>query len=290
MEKFLNPKSVALIGVPRGTGVGSFNNLEILLRFGYQGEIYPVNPKASEICGVRCYPSVLQIPKVVDLAVISVGRDRVPAVFDECCRKGIRRVIIISQGFADGDRKGKELQDFIAARAKNSGVRVIGPNTLGVYNAYHNFTTAFIEHYKPVQPAPVCMIAQTGVYQVGAKLFCESGFAKAVDIGNACDVDVVDVLEYLENDSDTKVIVIYMEGIIRGKEFVHIARRIARRKPIIVLKTGRSVGGAKAALSHTGSLVGDDEVFNAAFEKAGVIRVKDHAELQDAIKAFTHLP
>jgi len=167
---------------------------------------------------------------------------------------------------------------------------VIGSNTLGVYNAYHNFTTAFIEHYKPVQPASVCMIAQTGVYQVAAKLFCESGFAKAVDIGNACDVDVVDVLEYLENDSETEVIAIHMEGIIRGREFVRVARRVARRKPIIVLKTGRSARGAKAALSHTGSLVGDDEVFNAAFEKAGVIRVKDHAELQDAIKAFTHLP
>ncbi len=290
MEKFLNPRSVVLIGVPRKTGVGAYNNLEILLKHGYKGRIFPVNPKAEEICGLRCYSDVLEIPEPADLAVIAVGRDRVPAVFDQCCQKGIRRVIIISQGFADGDERGKQLQEDLAVRAKSEGVRIIGPNTLGVYNVYQGFTTGFVDHYKPQKPDPVCMIAQTGVYQAGAKVFSENGFAKAIDIGNACDVDVVDVLEYLENDPDTKVIAVHMEGIKRGKEFIRVARRVTKKKPIVILKTGRSAEGARAALSHTGSLVGDDEVFDAAFEKAGVIRVKSNSELQDAIKAFVHFP
>ena len=290
MEKFFNPKSVALVGVPRKTGVGAYNNLEILLKYGYKGQIFPINPKAEQICGLRCYSSVLEIPESADLAVIAVGRDRVPAVFDQCCQKGIKRVVIISQGFADGDEQGKQLQEDLAARAKSEGVRIIGPNTLGVYNVYQGFNTGFVDHYKPQRPDPVCMIAQTGVYQAGAKVFSENGFAKAIDIGNACDVDVVDVLEYLENDPETKVIAVHMEGIKRGKEFVKIARRVTMKKPIVILKTGRSAEGARAALSHTGSLVGDDEVFDAAFEKAGVIRVRSNSELQDAIKALVHFP
>ena len=290
MRKFLEPESVALIGVPRSTGVGAYNNLEILLRFGYQGEIYPVNPKAEEICGIRCFSSVLEIPKIVDLAVIAVGRDRVPAVFRDCCEKGIKRVVIISQGFADGDEKGKRLQEELTERAKEADVRIIGPNTMGVYNVHASFTTGFVEHYKPENPDPVCMVAQTGVYQVGTTVFSPNGFAKAIDLGNACDLDIVDVLEYLEDDPQTKVIAVHMEGIKRGRKFIEVARRVMRKKPVIILKTGRSTLGAKAALSHTGSLVGDIQVFDAAFKRAGVTKVRTNSELQDAIRAFVNFP
>ncbi|MFC1857926.1 acetate--CoA ligase family protein [Thermodesulfobacteriota bacterium] len=289
MEKFFNPQSVALIGVPRQTGPGSFNNLENLLRFGYTGKIYPVNPKAEQICGIHSFPSVLEIPDQPDLAVISVGRDRVPLIFDQCSEKGIKRLVIVSQGFADGDQRGKQLQEELVTKAKQRNIRIIGPNTLGLYDLHANFTTSFMDLAKPPAPAPIALIAQTGLFMVASKTFSTRYFAKTVDLGNACDVDVSDVLEYFENDPQIEVIALHLEGIHRGKNFVETASRVSKTKPIIALKSGKSDAGARAALSHTGTLVGNDDIYNAAFERAGVIRVRDSVELQDAIKALSTL-
>jgi len=286
MQKFLEPSSVALIGVPRNTGLGSFNNAEILLRYGYEGKIFPINPKAKELCGLETYPSIADVPQSVDLAVISVGRERVIPMLDQCVSAGVKRVVVITQGFADADKKGREMQEEIEQKARANGVRILGPNTMGVLNNYRKFTTAFIDLPRPETFSPVSLIAQTGVIHVAAQNMAYKEWGKAIDIGNGCDIDVVDSLSYLAGDPETRIIVIYMEGITRGADFLRVASQATMEKPVIVFKSGRSQAGAKAAISHTGSLVGEDHVFDAVCKRAGIIRVKNGAELTDAIRAL----
>jgi acetyltransferase len=286
MKKFLEPRSVALIGVPRLSGPGTYNNAETMLRYGYDGRLYPINPNAEEICGLKSYKSVLDLPEPVDLAVISTGRDRVLPALGDCIRAGIDRVIVITQGFSDADERGKAMQEEIVRTAREAGVRVLGPNTMGILNNFRNFTTAFIELERPRTYPAVSVIAQTGFIQVAAQNMGYRHFGKAVDIGNGADVDVVDALLYLEDDPETEIIFIYTEGITRGAAFLEAAARITRRKPILVFKSGRTRAGARAALSHTGSLVGEDAVFEAAFRRTGIIRVSDGSELTDALHAL----
>lgn len=289
MHKFMDPASVALIGTPRRTGPGAYNNAEMMLRYGFKGRIYPVNPAGGEILGMKIYPAVADIPETVDLAVISVGRDRVAAVFEDCIRAGIVRVIIISQGFADADEHGHLLQEQIARRAREAGVRVMGPNTLGVVNNYTHFNTAFVEIPFPERFLPVSLIAQTGFIQVASRNLAWRDIGKAIDVGNSCDLDIADALDYLGDDPETEVIVIHMEGLKRGPEFLKAAGRVSRKKPVIVMKTGRSTAGARAALSHSGSLVGEDNVYDAAFARSGVLRVRTSGEMRDAIHALSVL-
>jgi acetyltransferase len=257
----------------------------MMLRYGYQGRIHLVHPKVPEILGHKTHPRVSDLPEVPDLAVISVGRDRVLPVFADCVEKGIRRVIVISQGFADADEPGKALQKELSKMAKKHGVRVVGPNTMGVLNAFANFSTAFVDIAADASPPPLALVAQSGVFQVGFESFTER-LGKAIDVGNCSDVDFVDVLEYLEEDPQTRIIVLHMEGMHRGRELLRTASRVARKKTVIVLKTGRSSAGARAALSHTGSLVGEDAVFDMAFERAGLIRVRNMVEMHAVSKAF----
>lgn len=287
MQGFFHPNSVVLIGVSRQTGLGAYNNLEMMLKYGYQGRIYLVHPKVPEILGHRCYANISELPEIPDLAVISVGRDRVLPAFAECVNRGITRVVVISQGFADADDKGKKLQDELTALANKSGTRVVGPNTMGVLNAFSGFSTGFVDIPRDHTPPPLSIVVQSGVFQVGSESFT-GRLGKAIDIGNACDLDFVDALEYLENDPQTQIIALHMEGMMRGQEFLRVSSRVARKKPVVVLKTGRSEAGAQAALSHTGSLVGEDDVFDLAFAKAGLIRVRNMIELHAVSRAFLH--
>ena len=287
MQRFFEPRSVVLIGTSRATGPGAYNNLEMLLSYGYPRRIYLVHPKVPEILGYKTYPKVAALPEVPDLAVISLGRDRmVPAVRD-CMTHGIKRLVVISQGFADADEKGKQLQEEIVRLAKEHGARVVGPNTMGIINPFSGFTTAFIDVPRDPNPPLLTVVAQSGAFQVSAASFVDH-LGKAIDIGNAADVDPVDVLEYLEHDPQTKVIVMHLEAIKRGRQFLTVAGRVTRSKPIIILKTGRSAAGAKAAISHTGSLVGEDAIVDLALAAAGVIRVLTTVEMRAVCRAFLH--
>ncbi|MGO8762778.1 MAG: acetate--CoA ligase family protein [Desulfobaccales bacterium] len=285
MHLFFDPRSVALIGTSRQTGPGAYNNLEMLLSYGYAGRIYLVHPKVPDIMGYKTYPRVADLPEVPDLAVISLGRERVVDTARECARHGVKRLVVISQGFADADARGAELQAELVALARKHGVRVLGPNTMGVLNPFSGFTTAFIDIPRDSAPAPLTMVAQSGAFQVGASSFTGQ-MGKAIDVGNASDLDMVDVLEYLADDPDTRIIVLHLEGIKRGRQFLATAARVARSKPIIVLKTGRSLAGARAALSHTGSLVGEDAVVDLALAAAGIIRVRTLVELLAVSRSF----
>jgi acetyltransferase len=287
MLPFFEPRSVALIGVTRETGAGAYNNFEILLRYGYKGRIYLVHPGVAEILGAKTYPKVSDIPETPELAVISVGRENVLPVFTACVEHGIRHVVVISQGFADADDRGKLLQTEMQALARAKGVRVLGPNTLGIINAFNGFTTSFVEIPRDPSPPPLTIVVQSGSFQHGSECFT-GGYGKGIDVGNISDVDFVDILKYLEHDPETRIIVLHVEGMPRGREFLSTARRVALHKPIVVFKTGRSAAGARAALSHSGSMTGEDAVYDAAFSRAGVIRVRNMIELRAVCQAFLH--
>lgn len=287
MQTWFEPRSVVLIGVSRQSGVGAYNNLEMLIRYGYSGQIYVLHPKVAEILGHKTFAKVADLPEVPDMAVISVGRERVLPVFEECAQRGIKRVVVISQGFADADERGKELQEQLLGMARHHGTRILGPNTMGILNAFAGFSTAFIDLARDPNPPPLTLVAQSGVFQVGFESFTGQ-LGKALDVGNACDLDFADALDFLEHDPQTEIIVLHMEGIRGGRRFLETAARVARSKPIIVLKTGRSIAGARAALSHTGSLVGEDAVVDAAFTRAGLIRVRTMMEMRAVCQAFLH--
>lgn len=284
LDLFLRPCSLALIGVSRKTGDGS-NVLENLLYYGFQGRLYPVNPYASEILGIKAYASVKEIPEPVDLAVVSTPRNIVPEVIDECLEKGIRAIIVVAQGFADSGEEGKQLQEALVARARRRGARILGPNTFGVANAFINLNTAFVRF--PLERVPIGSLANSGVLFAGTTRLQLIG--KAIDLGNACDLDFPDGLEYFENDPEVKVIALFMERVKDGRRFLEVARRVALKKPIVALKTGRTDLGVRLAQSHTGALAGSDQVYEAAFKQCGILRAQDFGEFEDLIFSFLRL-
>lgn len=283
MKPFMDPRSVALIGISRATGPDAHNILENLMNAGYSGRIYPVNPKADEILGLRAYASVLDIADDIDLAVLSVSRSEVLRTVMECTQMGIRAITIISEGFADANDEGREMQSEVVRIAREGGARILGPNTWGTANAFNNFSTGFTPMI--LGKIPSGFIAQTGFY------FGLTDVAgKGIDLGNTGDIDFVDGLEYFEDDPDIKVIFLHIEGIRDGRRFMEVAARVARKKPILAVKTGRVEAAARATQSHSGSLAGSDEVYDAAFRQSGIIRVADLDQFEDLAKAFLRLP
>jgi acyl-CoA synthetase (NDP forming) len=287
MRQFMEPQSVAIIGVSRYTGEGTFNILENLLSYRYKGRIYPINPGVSEILGIKTYSSVAEITDDIDLAVIATPRELVPQLVKECANSNIKAIEIVAQGFSDAsDEVGEKLQKEIDDIVKASQARVLGPNTFGTANAFIDFSSTFIKIRMKRQP--VGIICQTGAFIVG---FSEMAFAgKCLDLGNACDVSFSEGLGYFENDSETKVLALHIEGMRDAKAFTSISKDFARKKPIIALKTGQNEQAARAAQSHTGSLVGRKEVWQAAFKQAGIIQVSDLEELIDLTRTFSMLP
>jgi len=282
---FLEPESVALVGVSRRSGSGAYNGLEMMRRFGYEGRLLLVHPKAEDILGERPFPSVAELPETPDLAVITVGRERVGDVVGQCVDREIPAVVVVSQGFADAGETGQRLQQELVDRVRGSATRLLGPNTMGVLNAHRRFSTAFLDLPRPEPAPPLSLVAQSGVFQVGPEQFI-GPLGKAVDIGNTADVDTVDALDHFATDPETAVVALYLEGIQRGQALVAAVRRAADRKPVVVLKSGRSAAGAEAALSHTGSLVGEDAVVDAALARAGAVRVDNNVALRAACLAL----
>jgi acyl-CoA synthetase (NDP forming) len=285
LASFLEPKSVALVGISRKTGKGTFNVLENLVKFGFKGNIYPVNPNAREILGFNTYKNVQSLPKGVDLAVIITPRDIVPEIVEKCAERGIKGAIIGTEGFAEADDKGKLLQSKIDETVVRRGIRILGPNSFGVVNSFRNFHSAFIP--LPKNLAPVALISQSGGFFEG---FPDCPFGKGVDLGNTSDINFIDAISYFEKDDDIRVIVLYIEGIGNVSEFIDTCQRVVRSKPIIALKGGMSKSGGKAAASHTGSLVGKDWLYRAMFQQCKIFQADSIAVIGDIIKAFLSLP
>jgi len=287
MKLFVEPHSIAIIGATTKTGAFSFNITEQLINHGFNGEIYPVNPKAGHILGRKAYRSIGEVPAKVDLALIPVWeRFAVPGLVKECVEAGIKAIIVVTQGFADGDREGRELQDSIFRIAREGGARVLGPNSLGVANAFIGLNTAFMPC--KMDRLPLGLICQSGIFFPGFHTLRTLG--KGIDVANGCDVHVADALEYFENDPDTSVILLHIEGVKDGRRFVETARRVSRKKPIIALKTARSEEGARVAQSHTGSLAGREDLFRALARQCGIVEAIDMEEMEDLAKAFLRLP
>jgi len=293
VKVFFEPESVAVVGASRTPGKVGSTILKNLLTLRYEGQVFPVNPNTPEISGLRAYPSVAEIPHRVDLAVIAIPAPLVLDVVRDCAKKRVRGIVIISSGFGEAGEEGTERQSELLRIATRAGMRILGPNTTGILNSHNRFTTTFVE-LNEVREGSVAFIAQTGMF-AGMMLehiltWEKFGLSKVAGLGNKCDVADHEILDYLAQDAATKVIMMHIEGIKDGKRFFETARRLSKEKPMIVLKAGSTEAGAKAALSHTGSLSGRDEVFEALCQQAGVIRANDFDELVDFAKMFAYQP
>ncbi len=286
LDLFMSPRSVAVIGASRKTGKGSFNLIENMVAFGYEGRIYPVNPMADEILGYRSYKGVREIGKPVDLAVVSTPREQVAAVIEDCASVGIEAAIIVPQGFADADETGKGFQKDLTRIARQRGIRLLGPNTLGTLNGFSGFTSSFMPLRR--EKVPVGVICQSGIFFVGSSLFTGM-MGKGIDIGNGCDLDFADALDYFGQDDDISVIFMHIEGLDHGRRLLDVARRVCLRKPVIAFKSARTEAGARTAASHSGAMAGAYVIFRSALQQAGVMVVSDPAEIHDITKAMLYL-
>lgn len=289
LERFFNPRSVAIIGATTRTGPAVFNVVENMIWFGYEGEIYPVNPRYDKILGRTAYKDVRDIEAEVDLAVVALPRHIVPSAVKACAEKRVKAVIIVSQGFAEVGEEGKKFQDEFVQIAKESGMRILGPNTLGTHNFFDNFTSSFIP-IKKRDYQPIGVSCQTGLWFAG---FSRLKYGKAIDVGGMCDVDHADVLRYYSEDPDIKQIFIHLEGLRvgRGKDFLEAVREAKERgKDVIVMKVGESEAGRRAVASHTATLAVEDKVFDGVLTQAGVPRARDYTEVQILSHALLKLP
>jgi 4-hydroxybutyrate---CoA ligase (ADP-forming) len=290
---FLTPGSIAVIGASEKPGVGKaiFSNI----MNGYNGKIYPITPSSPTVFGLKAYKSVLEVREEIDLAVVATPNKIVPAVMEEIGKKNIRGAIIVSAGFKEVDEQGARLEKEIAAIGKKYGTRIIGPNCLGIMSlSQHNMMNSTFLKITP-DYGSIALVSQSGAIcaaTVEDAMAQGIGFSKVISMGNKVDMDENDVLELLSDDVETRVIVMYLEDIHDGRRFMEIAKKITvdSKKPIIVLKAGRTPEGAKAAMSHTGALMGSDEIYDSLFTQSGVIRVDTMQDLFDLSTAFSKQP
>ena len=291
MKALFKPKSVAVIGASREPGKVGYVVLKNIIESGYRGEIYPVNPRAEKILGLSAYKSILEVSSDVDLAVIVVPAQAVLDVMEECGKKSVKYAVVISAGFKEIGGDGVEREKKLIEIARKYGVRVVGPNCLGIMDLHTPLNATFAS--TPGVKGGVAFISQSGALlsaildwapRVGV------GFSKIVSLGNKADLNEVDFLAYLGEDPETKVVLLYLESIDQGKRFVEIGSIVTRKKPVILLKGGITEAGARAALSHTGAMAGGVTALRAALRKAGIIQVSTVSELFDMAIAFNSQP
>ena len=295
IARFFEPASVVVVGVSRNPlkfGSAIISNLKNLQ---YPGKLYIVNSNAAneEILGLRCYSSVKSIEEPVDLAILAIPAQAVPGVMQDCAARGVRNIVIISSGFNEAGEAGQRYLDEILAIAHQANMMIVGPNTTGILSPGTRFTTTFVPLPADLGSGPVAFVSQTGMFAgimlkhiLSTEYF---GVSRVAGLGNKCDVDDSDILEYLYCEPDTKAVMIYMEGVRRGRHFLETARWFSAKKPIVLLKGGRTPAGAKAALSHTGSLASEYGVLEDVFQQAGIILANDMEEMIDYAKILAYL-
>jgi len=289
LQKFFEPDSVAIIGASTKPGKVGHDILRNMLTGGFQGEVHPVNPHADEILGTKCYPRVTEVEGTVDLAVIVVPAAAVLSVTQDCGEKGIGSAIVISAGFKEAGPEGLERERELGKLARELGIRVVGPNCLGVMSTSSGLNATFAAGMP--KRGNVSLMSQSGALATAIidwSIQQGVGYSKFVSFGNGVDVGVVDLLRAWEDDEETKVIVAYIEGLPNGAEFMQVAQRVSEKKPIIVVKSGGTQAGARAVSSHTGSLAGSEQAYDAAFMQSGVIRAHSVEELFDLAVAFSY--
>ena len=285
-----SPSTIAVIGASNTRGSWGYSIMQGLLDTG-KWRIYPINPKASEVFGIKAYRNVVDIPDSVDLAVIVIAAPLVPAVLTECASKAIKTAVIITAGFAEIGEQGQKLEAELVKIAAEKGIRFLGPNSLGHANTRLQLSTFGQKWEMPT--GPVALLSQSGNMCLNiVRNGINSGiaFSKYISTGNEANLLLEDYLEYLAEDDDTRVIAAYIEGLRDGRRFFRLAKEISSRKPIVVIKTGGTEESARAVRSHTGALAGSDAVYTAAFRQTGVIRVDDEEELCDVVFALLNCP
>jgi len=296
LSAFFEPASVAVFGslndstFSMGNAFGAIKNM---LGFGFKGKIYPINPSGGKALGLKAYTSVGEVSEPIDLAMLLIPPKVVPEVLNQCALKGIRSVIIGTENFAEAGEDGAVLQKQVVEIVRRSGIRALGPNTLGVLSpSIGLITTPYLLDFHSVLKGGIGYCSQSGLVSFGGHPLKDKGYpiSKLCDFGNKCDVNEVDLLDYLSNDPETTVISMHLEDIRDGHAFMEAARKAVSKKPVLVFKPGRSKAGAKAAASHTGSLAGDDQIYESAFRQAGVIRVNTMREFWEVPQVFSSQP
>lgn len=290
---FFQPSSMAVIGASRTPGKGGNIILRNLQKAGFKGALYPINPTCKEILGLPAYARVRDVPGPVDLAMIVIPKTAVPEAIEDCAARGVANIILSTGGYSDMGEEGAKEQKIIIDQARQAGIRVMGPNSIGTLNPAAGMATSIVG-LDPIKPGGVSIIGQSGVFSSGwARWISDTrpfGLAKVACIGNKGDINESDLLEYLTGDDQSTTIGMYLEGIIDGKRFIRAAAAASRRKPVVVMKAGRSEAGAMAVASHTGSLAGSDAVFDAVCRLAGLVRVHNSEAFFDTLSAFEKLP
>jgi len=286
-----HPKNVAVIGASEAAGSVGRTLLWNLVSSPFGGTVYPVNPKHASVLGIRTYPSIADVPDAVDLAVVATPASTVPEIIGQCADAGVKNAIVLSAGFREVGPAGRELEKQVLARARLTRMRIVGPNCLGVMNPMTGLNATFARGC--ARPGRIAFISQSGALCTAILDWSSAeqvGFSAFASLGSMLDVDWGDVIDYLGDDPKTQAILMYMESIGDSRSFLSAAREVAQTKPIIVIKAGRTAAAAKAAASHTGSLVGSDAVLDAAFKRAGILRVDTISELFEMAEVLSKQP
>jgi len=293
LSDFFEPRGIAIVGSFREGSFGGYVVVKSLLKAGYSGRIYPINPAYTNTHGLKVYPSIAAVQEKIDLAIIMINAQGVPPIIRDCGDKGIRAVILVSDGFAERNKEGARLQNEIVTLGRQLGIRIVGPNTAGIVNTSNGLNPCpYDAGYYRLRQGSIAICSQTGMTNPQAFPFphLHLGISKICDFGNKCDVNECDVLEYLERDPKTNVISMYLEGISHSQRFMSVSKRVAPKKPILVLKSGRTPQGARASASHTGAIAADDRLFEALCRQAGIIRLESFEEVFEIPKIFATQP
>ena len=291
LDKIFEPESIAVVGASEKEGSIGSVHVQNLIQGGYQGKIFPVNPHYTSTHGLKAYPSISRIDHAVDLAIIAIPISSVPSVIRECAQVRVGGAIVVSAGGKETGPRGREIEDRIRREAETGGLRIIGPNCLGIICPGRKLNASFAAHMP--QSGKVAFISQSGAICTAIldlALKEEIGFSHFVSIGSMLDVDFGDLIDYLGNYPEVNSILLYIESLTNFRKFMSAARAVSRVKPIVVLKSGRSPAGARAAASHTGAMVGEDAVYDAAFKRAGIVRVQTFGELFDCAELMAKQP
>ncbi|OQY23376.1 MAG: acyl-CoA synthetase [Anaerolineaceae bacterium 4572_32.1] len=291
LDMFSNPHAVAVIGASRNPDKLGYGILSNIIQYGFSGQVYPINPKSDEILGLTCYPSVLDVPGPIELAVIVVPYKFVAATLQECGQKGVKGAIVISAGFREAGLEGVRREKELSAIAKEYNIRLIGPNCLGLIDTHCPLNASFAAGMPPT--GQIAFMSQSGALCTAIldwALAQGIGFSRFVSLGNKADIDEIDLLAAWEKDPHTKVILMYTEGLTDGQRFMKVARRVTKSTPVVAVKSGTTNAGSRAVSSHTGSLAGSEQAYKAAFSQAGVVRAESIEEMFDFSTAFSYQP
>jgi len=290
-NKFFNPRAVAVVGASDSEGKVGYSVLKNLIEYKHPRNIYPINPKSETVQGLKSYRSLLEAPDGIDLAIIIIPSQFILPVFEDCGKKGIQTIVVISAGFKETGIEGAKIEDDLVKKAKELGIRFIGPNCLGIIDTHSRLNASFSAGVPPA--GNIAFFSQSGAlctavldWAMGEKI----GFSKFISIGNKADVTEIDMLEMLKDDADSDVILGYIEGVTDGVKFMQKAKEVSQKKPLVILKAGSTASGAKAASSHTGTLAGSQKAFDAAFKQANIIKAESVEDLFDFALAFSYQP